>query len=409
MRTTPRCGSAAQHTVSAIRLLICIAFVALIAVGCASAATELAEDTGAPGIEEAPDATSTPTAIPTATSLPEPTLTPEPMLAPEPTLLDQEFVSDIAEQVTPYLIDGFFSFSAIDADGNPVTGSAAAGTVADAPTETDAVPVGSITKVVTSAMVLTLVQDGLVDLDAPAANYVSRLPVPEEVSVRQLLQHRSGIHNYPDEALWEQIMLAPSRVWTPEDVLESIADEPAGTPGLVFSYSNTNYIILGVLVEEVTGQLYHEVVRDRLFEPLGLSAATYLSGFEEGPWPFALDAEVETTSIATITWAAGSLVSSAADMHVFFTALFDGRLLSDELIAQMTEGNRYGLGLEVDYKSDGLFGHSGFIGGYGSSIRHSPELGVTAFQSFALSDPQATLPPGLVMDVVNGFRALDPS
>ena len=409
MKTTSRSAPTSQRVVNACL----IAFFALIALACGSSATDVA-DVSAPTTEPAvtePAATEPASPEPAspepeaATPLPEPSPTAE----PTPTLLDEEFVTKVAEEVTPSLIDGFFLFATIDADGNPVTGATATGTVTDAPTATDAVPIGSITKVITSATVLTLVDDGIVDLDAPATEYVRRVAIPDGVTVRHLLQHRSGIDNYTDNTFFDEMMLTQSRVWTPEEIVETISDEPAGEPDSPFSYSNTNYIILGVLIEKVTGQPYHEAVRERLFAPLSLSEATYLSGFEEGPRPFALDADIDTTSIATSAWAAGAMLSSAADLHVFFTALFDGRLLSDESIAQMTDGDRYALGLEVDHQSDGLYGHTGFIGGYGSFIRHSPELGVTAFQSVLMRDPQGGLPAGLINDIVTGFRALEPS
>ncbi|MDJ0771754.1 MAG: serine hydrolase domain-containing protein [Ilumatobacter sp.] len=163
-------------------------------------------------------------------------------------------------------------------------------------------------------------------------------------------------------------------------------------PGTQFRYSNTNYLILGVLIEEITGQPYHEVVRRRIIEPLDL-AATYLDGFEEVPAPFdpyggsdpsAPDEQYDSTSITTAAWAAGAIVSSAEDLHRLCAALFDDRIISAASVAEMTAGGEYGLGVELSDWPRGLVGHGGAISGYGTFVRHSVDTGTTAF--FAATD-----------------------
>lgn len=180
-------------------------------------------------------------------------------------------------------------------------------------------------------------------------------------------------------------------VWTPEDVVTVVADEPTlFEPGSEFRYSNTNYAILGVLIEEVTQQSYHQVVRERILSPLELSS-TYLAGYEEGqalfdPYEHEGDAEFDYTSVEFGAWSAGAMVSSAGDLHTLFAALFDNQIVSSDFVAETTDGDEYGLGMELRELGEGLFGHSGGIPGYRTFVRHSPESGVTVF--LASTDPE---------------------
>jgi len=166
-------------------------------------------------------------------------------------------------------------------DGEVVSAAAGTDPSRAAPTPDEVFRLASISKLFTSLTVLSLVDDGLVDLDAPLSRCVDRFDIREGVTVRDALQHTSGIPNYTEVPGFADMMLDdPSRVWTPE---ESIALVPEGEldfePGTAFVYSNTNYIILGMLIEEVTGLQYHEAVRERLIEPLALTD-TYLAGLE---------------------------------------------------------------------------------------------------------------------------------
>jgi D-alanyl-D-alanine carboxypeptidase len=285
-----------------------------------------------------------------------------------------------------------------DPDGNP-------------PTPDSAFMVGSITKLFTALVTLSLVDEGLVDLDAPAIDYVTRVPVPEDVAVRHLLQHTSGIPDYADDpSFWETVLEDPNRMWTPEETVELIAGlEPLSRPGSEshWSYSSTNYIVLGVLIEEVTDRPFAEVLRARIIEPLGMSS-TYLAGFEDGPGAFGAYVSLSeqesvepisfdyTSKIATSAWAAGGMVSTAPDLHTLFTALFDGQIVSADTLAEMIGNPRqtglsvmgnypdYGLGIQIwnrfgGRRVEGLVGHDGWFAGYLTLVAHAPETGMTAF------------------------------
>ncbi len=317
-------------------------------------------------------------------------------------VVDEAFLAEQAANVSIPGSGGAFMVAVIDADGEVVyTGS---GTDPDGnPLTPDAaLRVGSITKVFTSLVTLTLVDEGLVDLDALALDYVTRVPVPDGVLIRDLLQHTSGIPEYLDRpGFFDMLHDDQLRVWSPEEAVDLIAGvEPLFAPGAEWSYSNTNYLILGVLIEEVTGRPFHEVLRARILDPLGLES-TYLPGFEDGPAPFGAytslfgptePLDFDYTSIATIAWAAGSVVSSAKDLHLLFTAMFDGTLISADSLAEIVGTPtalpreqaaflpfEYGLGIEVWDDPEGLSGHGGGIPGYTTQVLHDSDTGTTAF------------------------------
>ena len=320
--------------------------------------------------------------------------------------LGQDFVETVASDIE--VSDGAFMFVVVDAQGEAVAGSNGVDGAGNAPVATDVFRIGSITKVFTSLTTLTLVEDGLVDLDAPAGQYVSRVPVPDDVTVRDLMRHTSGIYDIVEDRSFWPPFDEPDRVWTAEEVVAVVADQPSMfEPGSEFSYSSTNYTILGVLIEEVTGQQYHEVVRERIIGPLGLSS-TYLAGFEDGPEVFDPyehegNADYDYTSVASVAGSSGGMVSSAEDLHVLFTALFDDQIVSPALVAQTIDGDEYGLGMQLVESDQGLFGHSGGMPGYSTFVRHSPESGVTAL--LVATDPEADRSYA-VEKLIEGFAAL---
>jgi D-alanyl-D-alanine carboxypeptidase len=366
-------------------------FAGLIAAGLVLVACVGGEDSG--------DATtSSLTATTTTTKAGSSTTTKTTTLVAVTPVVDEAFLAEQAANVSGGS-GGAFMVAVIDADGEVVyTGS---GTDPDGnPLTPDAaLRVGSITKVFTSLVTLSLVDEGLVDLDALALDYVTRVPVPDGVAVRDLLQHTSGIPEHVDRpGFLDMLHDDQRRVWSPEEAVDLIAGiEPLFAPGAEWSYSNTNYLILGVLIEEVTGRPFHEVLRARILDPLGLDS-TYLPGFEDGTAPFgaytsefgpAEPLDFDYTSIATIAWAAGSVVSSAEDLHLLFTAMFDGTLISADSLAEivgtpsaLTQAAfpfEYGLGIEVWDDPEGLFGHGGGIPGYITLVLHDSDTGTTAF------------------------------
>ena len=304
--------------------------------------------------------------------------------------ITEEYLTELASKVKIDNKPGAMLIAVFEPNGSVTfvgTGNHPDGSL---PSPDDAYRIGSNTKMFTAALILSLVDEGLVDLDAPAANYLTRLAVPEAVTVRQLLQHTSGLFNYTDLGGFLGIVRAdPTHVWTPEEIFALVADAQNGEPGSQHSYSNTNYILLGVIIEEVTGTAYHDVLQERIIDPLRLEH-TYLDGFQSGPEPVTayelavggyLPIEWDYTGFATIAWAAGGIVSSSPDLHMFMTELFSGDLISVESLAEMTntEPDDYGLGLMSNSDVPGVFGHQGGIPGFVTLVAHSNATGRTAF------------------------------
>jgi D-alanyl-D-alanine carboxypeptidase len=300
------------------------------------------------------------------------------------------FLDDRVERLQVPADAGAVMVAVIDAEQNAVSAADGADPDGVVPTPADPFRVGSITKVFTSLTTLSLVDDGLVALDDSVGDLVTRVAVPSGVTVRDLLQHTSGIPNLTDvEDFFDSVGQDRTRRWTPEEAVDVVADrEPDFEPGEEFAYSNTNYIVLGILIEELTGRPFHQVTRERVIEPAGL-VTTYLAGAEDGPAPVAAYAEVgdrppspidfDYTSLATAAWSAGAMVSSAEDLHRLFTALYDGEIITDEMRSEMTANEGYGLGIEPWEMQDSLVGHGGDIDGYHTLVFHAPESGLTAF------------------------------
>ncbi len=248
--------------------------------------------------------------------------------------------------------------------------------------------VGSISKPFVAVMVLQLVDEGLVALDETLGTYLPETPIGAMVTIRDLLGHDSGVPNYTDQPdFFADVLADRDRSYDNEEILAYVAGVPNGTSG-AFSYSNTNYILLGQLVEEVTNDELEQVLRDRISQPLGLTATTFVG--RDVPTPTNLaggwstdvldgDPTAAYESVASSAWAAGALVSTTADLAAFMIALFDGRLVSPDSLVEMTTvaGDGYGLGLFAADLGDGkpAYAHSGGITGYASTMGISPETG----------------------------------
>ncbi len=366
-----------------LRLLALLFVLALVATACGDSA-ETPTTTAAP---ETPTAT---TQLP-ATTQPKATTQAATTTVVTPAVVDGVLSEQLARFSVPEG-DGAFMVAVVDASGAVEYASEGSDPAGSLLTPDAVFRIGSITKTFTAALTLTLVDDGVVELDSPATDYITRVGVGEGVTVRDLLQHSSGIPNYTDlvSQLVSRALDDPQRVWLPEETIGLVEDrELLFEPGARFSYSNTNYAILGVLIEEVSGSSFAAVLRARLLEPLGLDS-TYLDGFEDGQEPFGAyttfgvtnnSAELvdfEYTAIATDAWAAGAIVSSVEDLHAFFSALFDEQVVSAESLAAMTRNEEYGFGIVRISAVEELYGHGGGIPGYLTFVIHAPDTGKTA-------------------------------
>ncbi|MER7668135.1 serine hydrolase domain-containing protein [Kitasatospora sp. NPDC096128] len=268
---------------------------------------------------------------------------------------------------------------------------------------------GSITKVLTATTVLQLVGEGRLGLDDPIGRHLPGV-VPDggRITVRQLLNHSSGLWDPTNEAggLFPHTTdPAVIRDWldqggltrsiTPAQVVAaSVAHAPNFPPGAKFSYSNVNYTLLGMIIERVTGHGYAQEITARILRPLGMTgtyfpgAATDVRGphahgywtLAEGPAPE--DRKDRDVTVESVTWAnsAGELISTLADLNRFEQALVGGRLLSPQLMRQMTttipveiDGKpsalAYGLGLaRLELSCGPVYGHDGGMPGFSSQL-----------------------------------------
>jgi D-alanyl-D-alanine carboxypeptidase len=247
--------------------------------------------------------------------------------------------------------------------------------------------IGSLTKPYVAVVVLQLDEEGVLGLDDSVERWLPGLLANgEEISVRQLLGHRSGLFEYEEDprVLKPYLQGDYGYEWKPEDLVRVAAEhEPTAAPGTKVVYSNTNYTVLGLLVEKATGNPLGSELRERIFEPLDLDA----SSFAEGPQLEAphsrgyLGGGKELLDVTAISpshyWAAGNIVSSAGDAARFYEALLGGDLLDGDSMEAMTEyvpeapGLERGLGLaRGDTECGSWEGHDGSVPGYYAVARH---------------------------------------
>ena len=254
---------------------------------------------------------------------------------------------------------------------------------------------GSVTKSFVATVVMQLIGDRRVGLDDPVERWLpGTIVAGDRITVRQLLQHTSGLVNYTNTRAFrtlygtvDGIVSQRDRTWTPAELLAFIDGQPLlFEPGTSWAYSNTNYILLSLIIEKVTGRHYASEVERRILRPLGLYN-TELPGAKSaitGPHPHGyLPREqggtlrpVDITVLnPTVAAASGELVTTTADLNRFYRALLTGRLLRPAQLAQMrttrTTGHDYDYGLSLQTKllADGtrLWGHEGDIFGYQTS------------------------------------------
>lgn len=250
--------------------------------------------------------------------------------------------------------------------------------------------IGSVTKQFTAAAILQLVEQGRIGLDDPLTKYLPDYPTQgHTVTIRQLLNHTSGIRSYTSLPAWAPRMNEP---FTHEQMLALFGSEPFDfAPGTDWRYNNSGYYLLGLVLERVTGRPYADYVRDTLLRPLGLASTDYCpdrpaEGHAEGYTLTAAGVTVAPPLSMTHPYAAGALCSTVLDLVRWNRALVGGRVVRPQTYRAMTTpdtligGRRlgYGYGLAVD-EWEGLrrVQHGGGINGFGAFLSYYPERDVT--------------------------------
>ena len=306
------------------------------------------------------------------------------------------------------------------ADGSTVGVAVGKGNLetGEAPPLDGEVRIGSNTKTFVAVVTMQLVQEGKITLDEPIETYLPGLLHGEgidgaKITVRQLLQHTSGLPEYTDTVPGEtDIFQVRDNYYSSRDLIDIALTHPAAfEPGSQFRYTNTNYIVLSLLAEKVTHRPLAEQITQRIIEPLGLSHTYYPGPGEEdfrGTHPHGYHRNAPTDDWKDITrmdpaWGggAGAMISTPSELNKFFQATFDGTLLSQDSIAEMkktvdtggTHGNGYGLGL-INYPlscGGSAWGHGGTIHGYQTYDAVGPDgaavtIAVTALPQTFVAD-----------------------
>ena len=263
------------------------------------------------------------------------------------------------------------------------------------------VRIGSNTKTFVAVVVMQMVQEGKVGLDEPIETYLPGLIKGEgidasKITVRQLLQHTSGLPEYTDTVPGRSdIFQIKDHYAQPRDLLDTALSKPAAfEPGTQWAYTNTNYVVLGMLIERVSQRPVGEQIDQRIIKKLGLSHTYFPAPGDRSikgthPQGYHLSAEGKLEDITEMDpawgWAAGAMVSTPSELNTFFQAVFDGRLLTQASIDEMKKGvdasSRfgpgvvYGLGLIGTPLSCGgtSWGHGGTIHGYQTDNAVGPD------------------------------------
>lgn len=249
-------------------------------------------------------------------------------------------------------------------------------------------------KTLTATVILQLVEEGKLELEDSVEHWLpGLLPYGASISVRQLLNHTSGLtHNAHDlEVVGPYFEGDRAHYWSPAELMSIAASRPlAFAPGQSWLYSNTNYQVLGLVIEAVTQHTAVAEIEQRLFRPLGLRGSAwpvsettleepYTRGYHFREEDFGPDTDVTEFS-ASWTWTAGGLVTTVSDLARFNRALLRGRLLGPAILEQMletvpsTQGGAYGLGLErYETPCGPAWGHEGDFPGYHTLVLSSAD------------------------------------
>ena len=240
---------------------------------------------------------------------------------------------------------------------------------------------GSITKQFTAASILLLEERGKLSVDDPVKKYMPDAPQAwDKITIFNLLTHTSGIPSFTGFPEYEK--LEPFAT-PPEQLVARFRDKPLDfQPGEKWSYSNSGYVLLGYLLEKISGQSYPNFVQENIFKPLGMEDSGYdsnsaiiperASGYMSGPQGFTNAGYINMT----VPFSAGALYSTTRDLLKWEQGLFGGKVLSAASLKKMTTPfkNDYAFGLEV-HKVDGqeVIEHGGGIEGFNTMLAYYPE------------------------------------
>ncbi|MEV7617402.1 serine hydrolase domain-containing protein [Streptomyces sp. NPDC089799] len=248
--------------------------------------------------------------------------------------------------------------------------------------------VGSVSKTFSSVVLLQLVAEGRIKLDEPVNTYLPGLLPDDRITVRHLMTHRSGLWDYTEDMFAQTVPgfeAVRNRTFTYRELVELSLSKPRTTePGVAYKYSNTNFVVVGMLIEKITGKPVAKEYEKRIFKPLKLKNTSYvhpdtrIKGKHANGYlhPDEAGAPLVDSTEQTVSWAqsAGAVISDPADLNTFTSALLGGRLLPaaqlDEMLTMTptdaAKTRHYGLGLRRYDLSCGtsVYGHTGTVQGF---------------------------------------------
>lgn len=269
---------------------------------------------------------------------------------------------------------------------------------------TDLMLAGSVGKTYAAAVALQLVKEGKINLDDRIEKYLgretwfARLPNAKDITVRQLMNHTSGLVRYEFKDQFTKDLTAnPDKVWKPEELLSYLFDEKAAfEAGKGWDYSDTNYIVLGMIIEKVTDKKYYDEAKRRVLKPLKFERTFpqdrreikgLIQGYAGERNPFGgTDQMIKDGKFAInpqFEWTGGGMVSNSEDLARWAKAMYEGKAFDATLLPQMFDGvaapmlgrdAKYGLGVIIRPTRAGLtYGHSGYFPGYLTEVMYFPE------------------------------------
>jgi D-alanyl-D-alanine carboxypeptidase len=269
---------------------------------------------------------------------------------------------------------------------------------------TDRMLAGSVGKTFAAATALQLIKERKIGLDDRIEKYLgrepwfSRLPNAKDITVRQLMNHTSGLVRYEFKDQFTKDLTAnPEKIWKPAELVAYLLDEkPPFEAGKGWDYSDTNYIVLGMIIEKVTGRRFYDEANMRLLQPLklqdtipqdGLRLKGVVQGYAGPNNPFGgRDAMIQDGKFAInpqFEWTGGGYASTAEDLARWANMIYEGKAFSAELLPQVVDGvpapmlggeTRYGLGVIIRKTPLGIaYGHSGFFPGYVTDMMYFPD------------------------------------
>lgn len=280
-----------------------------------------------------------------------------------------------------------------------------------APTANTIYEIGSNTKQFTSSAIMRLAEQGKVKLDDDLSKYVPQFPLHgNKVTIRQLLNHTSGIHSYTSSPSWQKTW---KDVLSPDAIVKFVAADTFDfAPGSAYRYNNTGYVLLGMVVEKASGQKYASYLEQNFFKPLGLRSTSYCPSHTTNP-AFALGYSKGATSTTRAQFmdlshpfSAGALCSTVGDFAKWQRALDAGKVVTPASYALMstadtlTSGRKinYGFGLVPgEFKGHKTVSHTGGIPGFASAATYVPDdtLSIVVFTNYDAESPQ-----GLVQNLL---------